>query len=62
MKFKNIRHDAESQTVNFDVECSNTETAFLVNHAVQDLLSAGVIAIDNLNKEEQEVTLRGVAH
>lgn len=61
MKFKNIKPDSETGNINFDVECSQNEVSYLVNYAVQDLLSTGIIAINDLN-EEQEVSLRDVAH
>lgn len=61
MKFRNIAHDPETLAITFDVECSQNEVTYLVNHAVQDLLSEGIIALDGL-KSEQSVSLRSVAH
>lgn len=60
MKFKNIvsREDGELE---FSVECTKDEVSYLVNHAVQDLLSTGIISLNKV-QSEQEVTLRGAAH
>jgi len=54
MKFKNVKPTEDGVT--FDVEASHQEVAWLVDYAVDDLLKAGIIAI-NTTQEEQEIEL-----
>lgn len=60
MKFTNIKPKADG-TLSFDVEASTLEVSWLVNHAVENLLQEGVLAINN-HPETQEVQLRETSH
>lgn len=62
MKFKNIQYSEDGTSVNFDVEATADETAFLVNHAVNHLLTSGLIALNNVETTEQEISLDEVKH
>lgn len=62
MKFKNVTFADGSEEVTFDVSTTQEEVAFLVNHAVNNLLSEGIISLNQNGGPEQEVELREVSH
>lgn len=56
MKFSNIEADEKTGELRFDVSVSKDEISYLVDHAVNHLIAAGVITLSGLSSEE-EVTL-----
>lgn len=56
MIIKNLRRN-EDGSYDFDFSVDNLEAEFLMDHAIKDLIRAGIIKI---NEEDTELEIRGM--
>jgi len=56
MIIKNLRRN-EDGSYDFDFSVDNIEAEFLMDHAIKDLIRAGIIKI---NEEDTELEIRGM--
>jgi len=56
MIIKNLRKN-EDGSYDFDFQVDNLEAEFLMDHAIKDLIRAGIIKI---NEEDTELEVRGM--